>query len=68
MTGFLDTRIAQHKSGSIDGFTKLYGCNRLVYYEVYSDVGAAKRRELQLKGWRRDARSYRFDRYQKMRG
>ena len=45
---------SQHKSGSIDGFTKKYGVDRLLYYEVFSDVGKAKRRELQLKGWRRE--------------
>jgi putative endonuclease len=33
MTGFIDTRIFQHRSGEIDGFTKKYKCNRLVYYE-----------------------------------
>jgi putative endonuclease len=54
MTGFVDTRIFQHKSGEIDGFTKEYKCNRLVYYEEYDDVYVAKRRERQLKGWRRD--------------
>lgn len=54
MTGFVDTRIFQHKSGELDGFTKKYNCDRLVYYEEYDDVYAAKRRERQLKGWRRD--------------
>ena len=28
--------------------------NRLVYYEQYDDVYVAKRREKQLKGWRRE--------------
>ena len=54
MTGFIDTRIFQHKSGELDGFTKKYKCNRLVYYERYDDVYVAKRRERQLKGWRRE--------------
>lgn len=54
MTGYVDTRIFQHKSGEIDGFTKKYKCNRLVYYEEYDDVYVAKRRERQLKGWRRE--------------
>ena len=53
MTGFFDMRIGQHKAGAIEGFTKKYGCDRLLYYEVYDDVGRAKRREIQLKGWRR---------------
>jgi putative endonuclease len=54
MTGFIDTRIFQHRSGEIDGFTKKYKCNRLVYCEQYDDVYVAKRREQQLKGWRRE--------------
>ncbi len=54
MTGFFTQRLGQHKSGLIDGFTKKYSVDRLLYYEVYSDVSKAKRRELQLKGWRRE--------------
>jgi putative endonuclease len=54
MTGFIDTRIFQHKTGAFDGFTKKYKCHRLVYYERYDDVYKAKRRERQLKGWRRE--------------
>jgi putative endonuclease len=54
MSGFIDTRIFQHKSGALGGFTKKYKCDRLVYYERYDDVRKAKRRELQLKGWRRE--------------
>ncbi len=54
MTGFFTQRVGQHKSGLIEGFTKKYSVDRLLYYEVYSDVGQAKRRELQLKGWRRE--------------
>ncbi len=54
MTGFFDTRIGQHKLGLIEGFSKKYGCTRLLYYEVYSDALQAKRREIQLKGWRRE--------------
>jgi putative endonuclease len=54
MTGFFDARIGQHKCGVIEGFSKKYGCHRLLYYEGYDDVGRAKRREIQLKGWRRE--------------
>jgi putative endonuclease len=54
MTGFISTRIGQHKAGEFEWFTKKYSCDRLLYYETYSDVYAAKRRELQIKGWRRE--------------
>jgi len=54
MTGFLESRIGQHKEGLIEGFSKKYSCDRLVYYETYDDVRKAIGREKQLKGWRRD--------------
>lgn len=54
MTGDLFVRtVRQHKAGEIEGFTKTYKCNRLVYYESYDNVHKALRREEQLKGWRR---------------
>jgi putative endonuclease len=31
VTGNLQARVAQHKSGEIEGFTHDYKCNRLVY-------------------------------------
>lgn len=36
------------------GFTKKYHCNILVYYEPYSDVFSAIRREKEIKKWRRE--------------
>lgn len=53
MTGYAFVRVAQHKAGEIDGFSKRYGCHRLVYYETYDNVHRAIAREKQLKGWRR---------------
>lgn len=50
----MSIRIFQHKSGEIEGFTKQYECTRLVYFEQYDDVYVAKRREKQLKGWRKE--------------
>ena len=44
-------RALQHKSGEHPGFTQKYGCNRLVYYEVFRNVHAAIRRETEIKGW-----------------
>ena len=37
----------------IDGFTKRYNIDRLMYYETTEDVQAAITREKQLKGWTR---------------
>jgi putative endonuclease len=53
-TGFVGPRVGQHKSGAIEGFTKKYGCDRLVYYEIYDEAARALGREKQLKGWRRE--------------
>jgi len=53
ITDNLERRMVEHKEGLIPGFTKQYGVKRLVYFEVYSNVRNAIRREKQLKGWRR---------------
>jgi putative endonuclease len=52
MTGFLTARVLQHKAGEIDGFTKHYHVNRLVYYEVFRYVNNAIARESEIKKWR----------------
>ena len=53
VTGVLLTRVLQHKAGEIEGFTREYKCNRLVYYESFEDVRMAIAREKQIKRWRR---------------
>lgn len=50
----LTRRISEHKQNLIDGFTKQYGCHKLVYYEYNNDVNVAIAREKQLKRWRRE--------------
>ena len=37
----------------VDGFTKRYGCHLLVWYEAHEGWEAARRRELQMKEWKR---------------
>jgi putative endonuclease len=46
-------RVWQHKNGIFEGFTKKYGCHRLLWYELYDHVVPAINREKQIKGWRR---------------
>jgi len=53
VTGNLQQRIYQHKNKLIDGFTKKYNIEKLVYYEVCEDVMSAITREKQLKNWTR---------------
>jgi putative endonuclease len=49
----LVTRIWQHKTKAVAGFTARYGCDRLVYFEMVDSAEAAVTREKQLKEWRR---------------
>jgi putative endonuclease len=54
VTSDFDNRIREHKNGAYEGFSKKYGCTRLLYYEKYDDIRTAIAREKQLKGWRRE--------------
>jgi putative endonuclease len=53
VTNDLIRRIAEHKNGHIEGFSKRYKINRLVYYEETGDITSAIVREKRLKKWRR---------------
>jgi len=53
MTDILAIRVFEHKSGLVEGFTKSYNVNKLVYYESQPDLKSAIKREKQLKNWHR---------------
>lgn len=53
ITNDLQRRIVEHKNGIIPGFTQKYKCKKLIYFEQYSDIEEAIRREKQLKNWHR---------------
>jgi len=53
MTDNLSRRIYEHKERLVDGFTKEYNVDRLVYYEVHPDLKSVVKREKQLKNWHR---------------
>ena len=53
VTSNLIKRVWEHKNKLVDGFTKHYNVNKLVYYEETTDVNSAITREKQLKGWNR---------------
>ncbi|WP_055078737.1 GIY-YIG nuclease family protein [Lagierella massiliensis] len=53
VTSNLIKRVWEHKNKLVDGFTKHYNVNKLVYYEETTDVNSAIAREKQLKGWNR---------------
>ena len=46
-------RVFDHKEGVIEGFTKRYKINRLVYYEVSKYVNNTINREKEIKKWSR---------------
>jgi len=54
MTNSLAKRVYQHKKGEVDGFTKKYKVNNLVYYENFNNPFDAITREKQLKKWNRE--------------
>ena len=53
VTNDLRRRIYEHKNQLIEGFTKRYNINKLVYFEYTTDVKTAIEREKQIKGWTR---------------
>ena len=53
VTNNLERRIYEHKNKLLDGFTKRYNVDKLVYYESYTEVYLAISREKQLKGYKR---------------
>jgi len=56
VTSDLKERTWKHKQGENEGFTKKYGCNKLVYYEEYSWIQDAIEREKKIKGGSRQAK------------
>lgn len=53
VTNDLVRRLWEHRSGTVAGFTRRYGVQKLVYYETAVDPAGAIRREKQIKGWAR---------------
>ena len=53
LTSDLSGRAWQHRERVLDGFTKRYWADRLVYFEAHENVDVAQRREWLLKRWRR---------------
>ena len=54
VTGNLVRRVYAHRKSLIKGFTKRYGCKRLVYFEVHDEITSAIQREKQIKRWHRE--------------
>jgi putative endonuclease len=52
-TSNLTRRTWEHRTGAIEGFTKKYGCNRLVWFEGFANLHDARAQEARMKRWRR---------------
>jgi len=53
VTRDLVRRVYEHKTKAKPGFTKRYGVQRLVWFEVYDDPTNAITREKDIKKWQR---------------
>ena len=54
MTSDMAARAWEHRERVLEGFTKRYGTDRLVYFERHDEAADAARRERAIKRWRRD--------------
>ena len=54
VTNHLARRAHEHKEGAVDGFTKRYYIDRLVYFEAFDYIDQALAREKALKRWKRE--------------
>ena len=57
ITANLIRRVYQHKSKLFKGFTSKYNCNKLVYFEIHSQIQDAIAREKQLKAGNRKGKN-----------
>jgi len=57
ITNNLERRVYEHKNKLIEGFTKQYNVDKLVYFDSTLDVKSAIEREKQIKGWTREKKN-----------
>ena len=57
VTNDLERRLYEHKNKLIDGFTKKYNVDKLVYFDFCENVESAILREKQMKGWTRQKKN-----------
>ena len=57
VTNNLVRRVYEHKSKLVEGFTKTYNIDKLVYYEISEEVIVAIEREKQIKGFKRQKKN-----------
>jgi putative endonuclease len=57
VTNDLTRRIYEHKNKLVEGFTKTYNVDKLVYFEETNDVNSALAREKEIKKWHREKKN-----------
>lgn len=63
VTSNLIKRIYEHKHKLVDGFSKKYNLDKLVYYEVFDDITNAIIREKQIKAGSRKKKENLINKY-----
>ncbi len=53
VTNNLERRVLEHRNKIVKGFTSRYNVDKLVYFEKFSDINEAIKREKRLKKWNR---------------
>lgn len=53
VTNDLLRRLAEHRAGQADSFTRKHNCRRLVWFEHHTDISEAILREKRIKKWNR---------------
>ena len=54
VTNDLQRRMFEHKEKIIEGFSKKYNCNKLVWFEHTNGIEGAIAKEKQMKKWKRE--------------
>jgi putative endonuclease len=53
VTNDISRRMQEHQEKQVNGFTKKYNINKLIYCEIFDNPYEAIQREKQIKGWTR---------------
>ena len=57
VTNDINRRLYEHRNKLVDGFTKKYNVDKLVYLEETKEVNDAIAREKEIKGWKRNKKN-----------
>ncbi len=54
ITNNLKRRIFEHRTKAVEGFTRKYNCNKLIWFEISGSIENAIIKEKQIKKWKRE--------------